>query len=39
MNCGSQQTLAAGYRIRAADGERDIRGRTLERLQDDSLAA
>jgi hypothetical protein len=38
MNCGSQQTLAAGDRIRAPDGERDTRGRTLERLRDDSLA-
>jgi hypothetical protein len=39
MNCGSQQTLAAGDRIRAPDGERDTRGRTLEILQDDLLAA
>ena len=38
MNCGSQQTLAVGDLIRVADGYRDTRGRTRERLRDDLLA-
>lgn len=38
MNCGSQQTLAVVDQIRVADGYRDTRGRTLERLRDDLLA-
>ena len=41
MNCGSQQTLAVGDRIRVPDRDRDryARVRTREKLRDDSLAS
>jgi len=38
VNCGSQQTLAVGDRIRAPDRDRYAGGRTLEKLRDGLLA-